>query len=157
MRVSRCAKARKQCKINHRAPASNPEYAARPFSAIKYLHPGHSANLHLVTLRTSRGTRHHNDIDAYDCQLLVPFLSAVAIIGPSNSSSLPSLLFDHQSSQIVSRSRSPRRSAPHTLHLFLLSLALELVASVRPLLPPPSKLPYRRPSSPSLDSPSSFN
>jgi hypothetical protein len=35
-----------------------------------------------------------------------------------------------QSSQIVSRSRSPRRSAPHTLHL--LRLSLEPKARVRP-------------------------
>lgn len=48
-----------------------------------------------------------------------------------------------QSSQIVSKSRSPRLSAPHTLHLFLLS-------RIAPPLTNTSEVPLlRTPSSPS--------
>ena len=43
----------------------------------------------------------------------------------------PELQHQYQSSQIVSRLRSSRRSAPHTLHLFRLSL-LEPYAKLRP-------------------------
>lgn len=52
----------------------------------------------------------------------------------------------HQSSQMVSRSRSPRRSAPQTLHLFRLSLEPKLM--VRPRVGT-SRLPLPLESGPS--------